>query len=312
MGRKAKMAAGATAVVVSGPSGLRRTLGGCLVVGLLAILVLGGGAGVLTWLGSRALSSDTGALPCPPETVQVHYLGDPPPAVREQVEAVIAASARKVGATEDREVRDLRVVWTPGTDPVARPALLRLGEVPTRGWVERALAGRLTDCEAAEAAEPVPAAEKPAEGPPISLPDVQWPWSQGWTATTGLAVGLAVWWVAGPNLLRAGWRGALAALWPLRLAGRHGQRWRYRHRLRKGWLPTEWPDVPSPGQRWHEDATAMRDHRTPRQQARATEPARRAAVRDAVRAERLGGTGLGPAQLWQAVYREGAPKNVDV
>lgn len=122
--------------------------------------------------------------------------------------------------------------------------------------------------------------------------------------TGGLTLALATWWLAGPNLVRASWR----ALWPLRLARRNWQRWGYRRRLARGERPAEWPLRVSPGQRWDEDPETMRDLRTYRQQIAQSEPERRAALREAIREERLAGTGLGPASLWRAIYRQPAPQ----
>lgn len=132
--------------------------------------------------------------------------------------------------------------------------------------------------------------------------------------TVWLALALVAWWLAGPNLLRWTWAG----LWPLRLAWRTAQRWGYRRALRRGVLPREWPEKVPPGQRWHESAEALHDHCPHRAQIAEAEPERRAALREARRAERLEGQGAGPAALWRVIYRapahegRGAPENEGV
>lgn len=315
MGRKAKLAAGATAIV-AGPSGMRRFAGGCLVVLLLGVLALAAGVALIAWLGSRG-GSESSALPCPPAAVQIRYTGNPPGGVRDQVAEVITASGRTVATTTDPAADDIAVAWSPGGTSYAGQRDLRVASQPTAAWLRSALGDRLSACQAASA-DPSAAAPKTSDQDRTSpLPGVSWPWSGGWTTTATLGVGLIAWWIAGPNVAR----GAVRSLWPLRLAGRRWQRTTYRWRLRRGFWPAEWPDPLPPGQRWHESPEAMTDHRTPRSQTREDEPARRAAMRAVIRQERIAGNGVGPARAWRVIYRvpdnneapmEGAPEMQEV
>lgn len=310
MGRKARVVAGATAVV-AGPSGMRRFAGGCLVVILLGVLVLAGGIALIAWLGTHGGGDADSGLPCPPSPVQVRYTGNPPAAVRDRVTEVIAASGRTVATTTDPAADDIAVAWSPGGTSYAGQRDLRVASQPTAAWLRSALGDRLTTCKPKATAQPAKTPTKgaakptatPKSKPDTELPSITWPWSGGWTPVASLALALAVWWLAGPNMLRGAWRAVLAVLWPMRLTWRRAQRWAYRRRLRRGQVPDEWPERLSPGQRWHEDESAMRDRRTPRAQVRETERARRAALRAAIRAERLAGTGVGPVSLWRLIYR---------
>lgn len=321
MGRKARLAAGATAVVVAGKGGggIKRVAVGCLTMLLLGILILGGGLALLAWLGTSdggGITGESEAWPCPPDAVQVDYAPATPQAVRERVESVIRASGRTVETTDDYAEREIRIVWAPWGDSYAGRGALRLHERPTREWLEAGLGERLTPCAAETADETSGASEGAAEEPPeglvaaeddeggatSALPSLSWPWSGGWTATAWLGAALAAWWLMGPNAVRAAWSALQAGLWPVRLGWRRWQRRRYRRALRVGIVPAAWPERPTSGQRWHEDESAMRDRQRPRRQVAETEPARRAAMRALVREERLAGQ-FGPARLWRLIYR---------
>ena len=123
-----------------------------------------------------------------------------------------------------------------------------------------------------------------------------------------LGLALAVWWTAGPIFARGFTRVLGTVLWPVRLGWRRAQRWGYRRRLAQGLLPAAWPLRVTPGQRWHESAEAMHDRATFRARIKAGEPLRRAALRASIRAERLEGTGVGPASFWARIYRTPAPE----
>lgn len=63
----------------------------------------------------------------------------------------------------------------------------------------------------------------------------------------------------------------------------------------------------------------MADRRTLRKQVAEGEPERREALREAIREERLAGTGIGPARFWRLIYRttdpaptKGAPEKEEV
>lgn len=325
MSRKSKALSGATAIA-AGPSGLRRLLGGCLVVVLLGGLALGALLGFAAWL-ARDSDREPVALPCPPDSVAVVYTPrvGTPDAVRTAVEKALHDAGRKTteGGWGSEEKRDLIVSWTPGSgarrSTGSTPTKIVLGAVPTATQVTSLLGDRLAACEAPARTSMPAEAEKPAQDAHDGSTGISWPWSGGWTPVTGIGLAAALWWVAGPNLVRGGWRALMAAIWPLRLAWRRMQRAAYRRRLRRGWYPAEWPEPVAPGQRWHEEPEAMHDRRTPRQQVRETEPARGAALRGLIRAERIAGDGIGPARLWRWVYRVpqetptvGAPEKEEV
>lgn len=304
-----------TAAVAAGPSGIKRLLAGCLMVVLLGGLALGALLGFAAWT-TRDADREPKSLPCPPETVAVIFtprLGTPAE-VPAAVEQALREAGRKTraGGWGSGEERDLVVSWTPGSttrvSSGSGPTRITLGKVPTAAEVTEALGARLAPCEAeTEATAPVPA--EPQEPAQEAAGGVSWPWERGWSVTGWLGLAVGAWWIAGPNLLRGGWRVLGIALWPLRLGWRKAQRGAYGRRLRQGSeLPAEWPEPPSPGQRWHEDEAAMHDRRTYRAQIAAGEPERRAALRGAIREERLGGWGIGPASLWRVIYRHPAPE----
>lgn len=300
----------AIAAVAAGPSGVKRLAAGCLMVVLLGGLLLGVFFGFAAWLASRA-DREPVALPCPPATVAVAVsTRDAPKEVREAVEEALREAGREPveGGWGGGLERDLVVAWTPGAETRASssssPTTLTLGAVPTAAEVTEALGTRLALCEAE--AEPTTAPEPvEAQEPAHEAPDgVPWPWERDWGATGWLALAVGVWWLAGPNIVRWGW----AALWPVRLGWRTAQRWDYRRGLQRGVLPREWPEKSSPGQRWHESHEAMHDHRPHRAQIAESEPERRAALREACRAERMEGRGADPAGLWRLIYRTPAPE----
>lgn len=305
MSKKTKALAGATAAVAAGPSGVRRLLAGCLMVVLLGGLALGALFGFAAWLASRA-DREPEALPCPPANVAVAVsTRDAPTEVRETVEAAVREAGREPvpGGWGGGLERDLVVAWTPGAETRvsggSNPTTLTLGAVPTAAEITEALGGRLTPCEAEAEPTTAPAPVEAEEPAPEAPGGVSWPWERGWSTTGWLALTLAVWWLAGPNVVRWTW----AALWPLRLGWRTAQRWGYRASLRRGVLPREWPERVPPGQRWHESAEAMHDHATLRAQIAESEDERRAALREQRRTERLEGQGIGPAALWRLIYR---------
>ncbi len=310
----------ATAAVASGPSGIKRVLAGCLMVLLLGGLVLGALLGFAAWLSHRA-DREPETLPCPPATVAVAMsTRDAPPEVREVVEEALRKAGREPveGGWGDGLERDFVIAWTPGAETRvssgSSPTTITLAAVPTADEITEALGGRLAPCE--PEAEPTTAnepaeAQEPAQGAPG---DLSWPWERGWSTTGWLSLAAGCWWLAGPNLLRWTW----ASLWPVRLAWRTAQRTAYRRAIRRGVLPREWPERPTPGQRWHESAEAMHDHQTHRAQTSESEPERHAALREARRTERLEGQGIGPAALWRLIYRvpahegQGAPEMEEV
>lgn len=309
------------AAIAAGPSGLRRLLGGCLVV----VLILGLGFAALLAFAAWSARQDSGegaALPCPPESVAVAWSPqDIPAEVREAVEDALHGAGRETtaGGWAQGQSRDLVIIWTPGVEDRlstgSSPTKLTLGEVPTAAEVEALLGDRLDSCapepteEPTEAQEPAQEAESDDESNPVGI---SWPWQRGWSPVAGIGLAATLWWVAGPNLARGTWR----ALWPVRLGWRKAQRWAYRRRLRRGEEPAVWPARIEPGQRWHEDPKVMHDRRTARQQIAETEPERRVALRERIREERLSGTGIGPASMWQVLYRvpkpEGAPEKEEV
>lgn len=293
------------AAVAAGPSGLRRFLGLVLVVVLIAGLGFAALMALGVWSASQS-GDDDSSLPCPPDEVAVAFTPkDAPAEVQQAVEAALADAGREVtkGGWGEGQERDLVVVWTPGSDDrlsgSTSPSKLTLGSVPTAAEVTDLLGDRLAACESSSPT-PTPAeAEEPAEQPQESAPGFEWPWAGGVTPAAGIGLAAGLWWLVGPNAVRAAGRG----LWPLRLGWRRMQRSNYRRRLARGWEPAEWPGRISPGQRWHEDDKALHDHRGYRQQVSETEPERRTALREAIREERLAGTGIGPARLWRRVYR---------
>lgn len=307
---RATKVAGATAAVAAGPSGVKRLAAGCLMVLLLGGLMLGALLGFGGWLASRSEQSPD-ALPCPPDTVAVAVsTKDAPGEVRQAVEHALRETGREPveGGWGAGKERDLVVAWTPGSATRVshgdRPVTITLGAVPTAAQVSEALGARLAPCETETepTAAPTPAE---AEEPPTEAPGgISWPWERGWSTTAWLGLTVGLWWLVGPNAVRWGW----SALWPVRLGWRTAQRRGYRRALARGVLPTEWPEKPSPGQRWHESTEAMHDHRPHRAQIAETEPERRAALRGQRRAERLEGAGIGPASLWRTVYRHPAPE----
>ena len=307
---KATKLAGATAAVAAGPSGIKRLAAGCLMVVLLGGLVLGAFFGFAAWLSHRSEQGPS-VLPCPPATVAVAVsTQDAPPEVREAVEEALRGAGREPvpGGWGGGLERDLVIAWTPGAETRvsggSNPTTVTLGAVPTAAEVSEALGGRLAPCEpeAEPTTAPAPVeAEEPAQDATDGL---SWPWERGWSTTAWLALTVALWWLAGPNLMRWAW----AACWPVRLGWRTAQRTAYRRGLQRGVLPREWPEKVPPGQRWHEDASAMHDPRLYRAQIAEAEPERRAALGEARRAERLEGQGIGPAALWRVIYRTPAPE----
>lgn len=310
MSKRSKALVGATAAVAAGPSGLRRLVAGCLMVALLGGLMLGAFLGFAAWLGHRA-DREPGALPCPPATVAVAVsTQDAPGEVREAVEQALREAGREPveGGWGDGLERDVVIAWTPGAETRVsgghNPTTITLGAVPTAAEVSEALGERLGPCE--DETEPTiePAPVEPEEPAPEAPGGVSWPWERGWSVTVWLALALVAWWLAGPNLLRGAW----SALWPVRLGWRTARRWTYRRALQRGVLPAEWPERVPAGQRWHESAEALHDHCPHRAQIAEAEPERRAALREARRAERLEGQGLGPATFWRLIYRAPAPE----
>lgn len=325
MGKKGKAVAAGTAVV-AGRGGLRRFLGGCLVVVLLAALALAGLVAVVTWMASRdgGFGGDDPGLPCPPEPVAIAYSpADTPQEVQDAVETALTDSGREPaegGYGADSE-RDMVVSWWPTREPGppetsgrSTPSL-RLEQVPTADQVTEVLSDHLPACETSEPTEePADEPEEPEEAADDSQEDenssapISWPWQQGWSPVIGIGLAVTVWWIAGPQMVRWAWQ----ALWPVRLTIRRYQRWRWRREAAAGdhELPT-WPEPPVPGERWHEDSEAMHDRRTHRQQIAADEPQRRAALRERVRAGRLRGEGVIPARLWRFIYRVPAPGSAE-
>lgn len=320
MSKKGLAAAGVA--VAAGPSGLRRFAGGCLVVVLILGLGFAALLGFAAW-SARQHGGGGSSLPCPPAPVAVAYTPrDATPEVREAVEEALRGAGREPvpGGWGEGMERDLVVIWSPGVEDRlsvgTAPSKLTLGEVPTAEHVTDLLGDRLASCapepteEPTEAPEPAQEAESDDESGPVGI---SWPWQRGWSPVASVALAVVAWWVAGPNLVRWTWR----ALWPARLGWRKAQRWTYRRRLARGYLPAEWPEPIPACQRWHEDDGAMHDKRTHRQQVAGTEPEQRAALREAIREERLSGTGVGPASLWRLIYRvpapaEGAPEMTEV
>lgn len=310
--KRAPKIVGATAAVAAGPSGVRRLLAGCLMIVLLGGLALGGFLAFAAWTAQHSNQAPS-ALPCPPATVAVAVSTQvAPKGVREAVEQALRQAGREPvkGGWGGEERRDLVVVWSPGsTTSVSRssdPVKITLGAVPSAAEVTEVLGGRLAPCAAPAKPSAAPApveAQEPAQSAPGGT---SWPWERGWGVTGWLALTVALWWLAGPNMLRWGW----ASLWPLRLAWRTAQRSIYQRAIRRGVLPREWPLRVTPGQRWHESAEAMHDHRTHRAQTRKSEPARRKALWASIREERLEGTGIGPASLWRRIYHTPAPQRV--
>lgn len=324
MGRKTRMAtAGAGAgAVLAGPSGARRLLGSCLMVLLLGGLLLGVGAGALAWLATNNPGGESSPLPCAPNPVAIAYSGaDIPADVRKAVKDALTRTGRisAIGGYGSDEGRDLAVSWWPTSlnpePPQASdssdPVVLRLMTAPTAAEVTAALGDHLRPC-----AEPSPTHSPTTHGEDNEDADFLWPWEHGWTGSSALLLAVAAWWTVGPPVVRQAGRLARDGVWPLRLVWRRGQRRAYLRQLNKGWLtPALWPNWVEPGQRWVENAEAMHDRRTPRQQAKSTEPERRAALRAAIRTERLTGDGILPARLWRSIYRtptEGAPKTEGV
>lgn len=315
MSKKSKMLAGAT-VVAAGPSGLRRLAAGCLMLVLLGGLMLGALMGFAAWTARHSSSSKGAvALPCPPQAVAVVWsTRDAPQAARDAVTGALRQAGRRptTSGWETGAQRDLVVVWSPGTgtsvSTTSAPVKLTLGAVPTAAQVRAALGARQAPCAAPAEAKTAPASAQPQESAQKPSAGRSWPWERGWSVTGWLGVVLAVWWLAGPNLVRGVARVLGMGLWPLRLGWRKSQRAAYRRRLRQGEQPVEWPMKPSPGQRWAEDPQALRDRRSYRQQIAKTEPERRKALRASIRQERLTGTGIGPVTLWQRIYRTPAPE----
>lgn len=313
MSRATKMA-GATAAVAAGPSGIKRVLAGCLMLVLLGGLLLGALLGFAAWLSARS-DREPVSLPCPPATVAVAISTQAAPAsVRKAVETALREADREPvqGGWGAGLERDLVVAWTPGAQTRVssgdNPTTLILGAVPSAAEVTEALGPRLAPCEAE--ATPAPKPDEAGEPAPEAPGGFSWPWQRDWSATGWASLAVGVWWLAGPNVVRWGW----AALWPVRLGWRTAQRSAYRCALRRGVLPREWPERVTPGQRWHESAEAMHDHRMLRSQTAESEDERRAALRDQRRTERLEGLGLGAAALWRLIYRvpahegQGAPE----
>lgn len=321
--KRSKKAISGAAAVAAGPSGLRRLLGGCLTIVLLGGLGLAALTTLATWLATNGGDDrgGDGVLPCPPETVAIAYVPhDLPETIRKAVEGALEDAGRipVMGGYGEGQSRDLQVSHWPTTldprPPMASGRLfpdLRLETIPTRQEVAAALGERLSPCEPV-----VPVTEE--EHPEQYSVNPSWPWARSWTSGSVVGVGVAGWWLAGPQLVR----GVVLVLWPLRLAARRWQRWEYRRSLASGSLSTEWPMEVELGQLWHENPEAMRDRRTPRQQHAENEPERRQALRMCIREERLRGDGIMPARLWQLVYRtdadegpiktKGAPKKEGV
>lgn len=317
MSRKRQALAGATAVA-TGPSGLRRLLAGCLMVILLGGLALGALFGFAAWTAKHSGNEASAPLPCPPSSVAVAWsTKDAPSAAREAVAEAIRGSGRKPVSAgwETSEERDLVIVWSPGTgtavSTTSSPVKLTLGAVPTAADVREALGARLAPCGATATPSATAAPQEPQQPAQGTGEGRVWPWERGLGTTGALGLTLAVWWLAGPNLARGAWR----AVWPVRLGRRRWQRWGYRRARRRGVVPAEWPLRVSPGQRWDESREAMGDKRTYRAQIADGEPERRAALREAIREERLAGVGIGPASLWRFIYRApngGAPEMEEV
>lgn len=309
MSKKSKALA-ATAAVAAGPSGLKRLFAGCLMVLLLGGLMLGALLGFAAWLGHR-VDREPSTLPCPPETVAVAVsTKDAPGEVREAVEEALRGAGREpvTGGWGAGLERDLVIAWTPGSTTRvsggSSPTTITLGAVPTADEISEALGDRLEPCEAEAEPTTVPEPVETEEAAQDAPGGLSWPWERGWSTTGWLALAVATWWLAGPNLMRWAW----AACWPVRLGWRTAQRTAYRRGLQRGVLPREWPEKVPPGQRWHEDASAMHDPRLYRAQIAEAEPERRAALGEARRAERLEGQGIGPAALWRVIYRTPAPE----
>ena len=302
-------AATAASIVAQGPAGVRRVLASVAVIVLLGGLALAALLGFAAWGASHP--AVVGPLPCPPAAVAVDFsTRDVPSDARQAVTKALSDSGRVT--TQDgwdaAATRDLVIAWSPGSQTrvstSSSPTTLTLGSVPSAAEVRDALGARLAACDAAPgsiASTPPAASQAPDQG---TQGGFSWPRERGWSLTGVLGLGLGLWWLAGPNAARALWR----ALWPVRLGWRAVQRWRYRRSLRQGVWPSDWPEKIAPGQRWHEDDAAMHDRTTFRRQIAESEPARRQALRAAIRAERLDGTGIGPARLWRRIYRAPTPK----
>lgn len=312
MSRTSKALAGATAIA-TGPSGLRRLAGGCLVVALLLGLGL---AGLLAFAAWSARNSEGGLLPCPPGTVAVAWSTDAAPgAARKAVDQALTAAGRKPvgGGWGTGKDRDLVVVWSPGAATrmgAGEPARLILGQTPTTAEVRSALGARLAPCETAPSPSATAAPVEP-QGPGEEAGGLSWPWERRLGTSGLLGLGIGLWWLAGPNLARVLWR----VLWPLRLTWRRMQRATYRRRLRRGQWPAEWPLLVSAGQRWHESAAAMHDRQGFRAQIAEGEPERKASLRDEIRASLTGQRGSW-ASVMRLAYRvpahKGAPEREGV
>lgn len=308
----------AGAAVAAGPSGLRRFLGLVLVV----VLIVGLGLAALMALGvwSASQSEDSAALPCPPDAVALVFTPrDTPAEVQRAVSSALKGAGRTVttGGWGAGQERDLVVIWSPGSEARVSggmgPTKVTFGAAPSAAEVATLLGDRLAPC--AVATPTPPKAEEPADSSPEGSERFSWPWTGGITPAAVVGLAVALWWVAGPNAVRA----AALAAWPLRLLWRRWQRATYRRRLARGWAPAEWPQPIPAGQRWHESEEAMADRRTLRKQVAEGEPERREALREAIREERLAGTGIGPARFWRLIYRttdpaptKGAPEKEEV
>lgn len=260
------------------PKGLRRA--GCALV-LIMLVGIGGLMAFAAWKGRGLVSADSEALPCPPEVVTVApSLPTYKPAAA-TVARTITMSGRRAKVVERSTNPTFVVVVAPGAETRVRDSAMHVARAPSAAEASRLLAPVVPSCKKA------PAASEGREKD--RAPETKAPWAIPGGAA--LIASLGVWWLVGPEAVKGAWRAA----WPLRLAWRKVERWVWRRRLARGATPREFPRRVGHGQRWHDDPEAMRDMRTPRQQARPDEPARRAGVRQE-RAAR--------SAIWRLVYRE--------
>lgn len=208
--KAAGMAAATTAAAVQ-PGGLRKVAAGCLLVGLIGVLILGGLIGVLAWWAGRPPAG----LPCPqagPVRLAVAQTFPPAPkAAQEAVEDALRAAGRKVKTVSAGSTgsADVRVVWFEGSALTVgrseQPVVITIGGKVTPAQVRAALAekGQLPGCSTA--APNPPTAEA---GPPNTF---AWPWRGQATLAAVAALVLASWWAVGPEVTKVTGR-ALAAL----------------------------------------------------------------------------------------------------
>lgn len=198
MSAKGKLAVGAASAVAGGHHGVRRILAGLLVLALVAALAVGG----IVYLASHLPKSTGSTLPCPAVSV---LFGDPstPPPVQAAVAQALSTTGRTVHPAT--VTADLTIEWSPDATGIVTVDHGSLGGsvvISADSTVPTALTQLTADLTSPTVA---PSCGQQAPSSPGSPATASRQRSSGQTPTTALLVVLvliAVWWSAGPLIVR--------------------------------------------------------------------------------------------------------------